>query len=214
MSRNLRYWSKFSLQNLMIAGLFILIALVLAVGWSEEGGMEGLAILPGMALMGMLFSFLAFGCGVVVLYLPLLVSLGETRRNVALGYHYYLFLTALLGTALWAVLSLAAGAGQEVLSGVPVVLAIQVIVAMAGSLVGVVYARYKWVGVAMIALLAGGTAGVFSFLMASNIMEENTFLSFDFRLDSPWLLLLAAVVVAVLEIGIFWLHFRRREVKL
>ena len=34
MSRNLRYWSKFSLQNLMIAGLFILIALVLAVGWS------------------------------------------------------------------------------------------------------------------------------------------------------------------------------------
>ena len=100
------------------------------------------------------------------------------------------------------------------LSGVPVVLAIQVIVAMAGSLVGVVYARYKWVGVAMIALLAGGTAGVFSFLMASNIMEENTFLSFDFRLDSPWLLLLAAVVVAVLEIGIFWLHFRRREVKL
>ena len=66
----------------------------------------------------------------------------------------------------------------------------------------------------MIALLAGGTAGVFSFLMASNIMEENTFLSFDFRLDSPWLLLLAAVVVAVLEIGIFWLHFRRREVKL
>ena len=123
-------------------------------------------------------------------------------------------MTALLGTALWAVLSLAAGAGQEVLSGVPVVLAIQVIVAMAGSLVGVVYARYKWVGVAMIALLAGGTAGVFSFLMASNIMEENTFLSFDFRLDSPWLLLLAAVVVAVLEIGIFWLHFRRREVKL
>ena len=80
--------------------------------------------------------------------------------------------TALLGTALWAVLYLAAGAGQEVLSGVPVVLAIQVIVAMAGSLVGVVYARYKWVGVAMIALLAGGTAGVLSFLMVSTIRSE------------------------------------------
>ena len=74
MSRNLRYWSKFSLQNLMVAGLFILITLVLTLGWSEDGGMEGLAILPGMALMGMLFSFLAFGCGVVVLYLPLLVA--------------------------------------------------------------------------------------------------------------------------------------------
>ena len=214
MSRNLRYWSKFSLQNLMIAGLFILIALVLAVGWSEEGGMEGLAILPGMALMGMLFSFLTFGCGVVVLYLPLLVSMGETRRNVALGYHYYLILTVLLGTALWAVLSLVAGAGQEVLPGIPLVLAIQAIVAMAGSLVGIVYARYKWIGVAMIALLAGGTAGIFSFLLASNIMEEGTFLSFNFRLDGMWILLLAAAAVTALEILLFWLHFRRREVKL
>ena len=214
MSRNLRYWSKFSLQNLMIAGLLILIALVLTLGWSEDGGMEGLAILPGMALMGMLFSFLAFGCGVVVLYLPLLVSMGETRRNVTLGYHYYLILTVLLGTALWAVLSLVAGAGQEVLPGIPLVLAIQAIVAMAGSLVGIVYARYKWIGVAMIALLAGGTAGIFSFLLASNIMEENTFLSFDFRLGGTWVFLLAAVAVTVLEIFLFWLHFRRREVKL
>ena len=74
--------------------------------------------------------------------------------------------------------------------------------------------RYKWVGVAMIALLAGGTAGVFSFLMASNIMEENTFLSFDFRPGGTWVFLLAAVAVTVLEICLFWLHFRRREVKL
>ena len=180
MSRNLRYWSRFTLQNLMVAALFVVLTLVMTVSTED---LTGLSLLPGMALMGMLFSFLVFGCGVVVLYLPLLVSLGETRRNVALGYHYYLFLTALLGTALWAVLSLAAGAGQEVLSGVPVVLAIQVIVAMAGSLVGIIYARYKWIGVAMIALLAGGTAGIFSFLLASNIMEEGTFLSFDFRLD-------------------------------
>ena len=211
MSRNLRYWSRFTLQNLMVAALFVVLTLVMTVSTED---LTGLSLLPGMALMGMLFSFLAFGCGVVVLYLPLLVSLGETRRNVALGYHYYLFLTALLGTALWVVLSLAAGAGQEVLSGVPVVLAIQVIVAMAGSLVGIIYARYKWIGVAMIALLAGGTAGIFSFLLASNIMEENTFLSFDFRLGGTWVFLLAAVAVTVLEIFLFWLHFRRREVKL
>ena len=211
MSRNLRYWSRFTLQNLMVAALFVVLTLVMTVSTED---LTGLSLLPGMAFMGMLFSFLAFGCGVVVLYLPLLVSLGETRRNVALGYHYYLILTALEGTVLWAVLSLAAGAGQEVLPGGPVVLAIQVIVAMAGSLVGIVYARYKWIGVAMIALLAGGTAGIFSFLLASNIMEENTFLSFDFRLGGTWVFLLAAVAVTVLEIFLFWLHFRRREVKL
>ncbi len=211
MSRNLRYWSRFTLQNLMVAALFVVLTLVMTVSTED---LTGLSLLPGMAFMGMLFSFLAFGCGVVVLYLPLLVSLGETRRNVALGYHYYLILTALEGTVLWAVLSLAAGAGQEVLPGGPVVLAIQVIVAMAGSLVGIIYARYKWIGVAMIALLAGGTAGIFSFLLASNIMEENTFLSFDFRLGGTWVFLLAAVAVTVLEIFLFWLHFRRREVKL
>ena len=213
MRRNLRYWSKFSLQNLLVPGLFLLIALALAVNWSADGPTD-LTLLPGMVLAGTLFSFICFGCGIVVLYLPLLVSMGETRRNVLLGYHYYLILTVLLGTALWAVLSLVAGAGQEVLPGIPLVLAVQAIVAMAGSLVGIVHARYKWVGVAMIALLAGGTAGVFSFLLASNIMEENTFLSFDFRLDSMWGFLLAAAAVTALEILLFWLHFRRREVKL
>ena len=84
MRRNLRYWSKFSLQNLFVPGLFLLIALALAVNWSADGPTD-LTLLPGMVLAGMLFSFICFGCGIVVLYLPLLVSMGETRRNVMLG---------------------------------------------------------------------------------------------------------------------------------
>ena len=77
-------------------GLCLLFALVLAVNWSAEGPTD-LTLLPGIALVGMLFSFICFGCGIVVLYLPLLVSMGETRRNVLLGYHYYLALSVVMG---------------------------------------------------------------------------------------------------------------------
>ena len=212
MSRNLRYWSKFSLQNLFVPGLFLLIALALAVNWSADGPTD-LTLLPGMVLAGMLFSFICFGCGIVVLYLPLLVSMGETRRNVLLGYHYYLALSVVMGTALWAVMMWIAGAGEAILSGLVSVMAVQVVVAAAGSLIGIVYARYKWVGVLMIALLSGGTAGIFSFLVASRGRDGIALIAGFLSPEGLWLLIAAAVLAAV-EIAAAWLHFRRREVKL
>lgn len=209
MSRNVRYWSRFSLQNLIVPGVFILFSLVLTLSWSD-GVSNDLSLLPSMALMGMLFSFIAFGCGIVVLYLPLLVSMGETRRNVFLGYHYYMVLTIAIGSLLWAALTMAAGSAAAVPAGLPTVISLQIVVAMAGSLIGIVYARYKWVGVAMIALLSGGTAAVFSFVVAVR-GEGAAIWSFDFSLP---MLPVAAAALSLLEVIVFWLHFRRREVKL
>ena len=211
MRRNLRYWSKFSLQNLLVPGLW-LFALVLAVNWSAEGPTD-LTLLPGIALVGMLFSFICFGCGIVVLYLPLLVSMGETRRNVLLGYHYYLALSVVMGTALWAVMMWIAGVGEAILSGLASVIGVQVLVAAAGSLIGIAYARFKWVGVLMIALLSGGTAGIFSFLAASRGRDGIALIAGFLSPEGLWLLIAAAVLAAV-EIAAAWLHFRRREVKL
>ena len=212
MRRNLRYWSKFSLQNLLVPGMCLLFALVLAVNWSAEGP-TNLTLLPGIALVGMLFSFICFGCGIVVLYLPLLVSMGETRRNVLLGYHYYLALSVVMGTALWAVMMWIAGVGEAILSGLASVIGAQVLVAAAGSLIGIVYARYKWVGVLMIALLSGGTAGIFSFLVASRGRDGIALIAGFLSPKGLWLLI-AGLALAAVEIAAAWLHFRRREVKL
>ena len=212
MRRNLRYWSKFSLQNLLVPGLCLLFALVLAVNWSAEGPTD-LTLLPGIALVGMLFSFICFGCGIVVLYLPLLVSMGETRRNVLLGYHYYLALSVVMGTALWAVMMWIAGVGEAILSGLASVIGVQVLVAAAGSLIGIAYARFKWVGVLMIALLSGGTAGIFSFLAASRGRDGIALIAGFLSPEGLWLLI-AGLALAAVEIAAAWLHFRRREVKL
>ena len=212
MRRNLRYWSKFSLQNLLVPGLCLLFALVLAVNWSAEGPTD-LTLLPGIALVGMLFSFICFGCGIVVLYLPLLVSMGETRRNVLLGYHYYLALSVVMGTALWAVMMWIAGVGEAILSGLASVIGVQALVAAAGSLIGIAYARFKWVGVLMIALLSGGTAGIFSFLVASRGRDGIALIAGFLSPEGLWLLI-AGLALAAVEIAAAWLHFRRREVKL
>ena len=212
MRRNLRYWSKFSLQNLLVPGMCLLFALVLAVNWSAEGP-TNLTLLPGIALVGMLFSFICFGCGIVVLYLPLLVSMGETRRNVLLGYHYYLALSVVMGTALWAVMMWIAGVGEAILSGLASVIGAQVLVAAAGSLIGIAYALFKWVGVLMIALLSGGTAGIFSFLVASRGRDGIALIAGFLSPKGLWLLI-AGLALAAVEIAAAWLHFRRREVKL
>ena len=104
-------------------------------------------------------------------------------------------------------------ARNAILSGLASVIGVQVLVAAAGSLIGIVYARYKWVGVLMIALLSGGTAGIFSFLVASRGRDGIALIAGFLSPEGPWLLIAAAVLAAV-EIAAAWLHFRRREVKL
>ena len=116
-------------------------------------------------------------------------------------------------TALWAAMMWIAGAGEAILSGLASVIGVQVLVAAAGSLIGIVYARYKWVGVLMIALLSGGTAGIFSFLVASRGRDGIALIAGFLSPEGLWLLIAAAVLAAA-EIVAAWLHFRRREVKL
>ena len=212
MSRNLRYWSRFALQNLATALIFVAFGLVLAVGGAETMEAGTFQFLSVMALFGSLFSLIAFGCGVTVLYLPLLVSMGETRRATFLGYHYYMALVLVMGTGLWALLSAATGI-PDWWNALSTVVALHLLVAAFSGLVGVLYARFKWVGILMIALLSGGVAGVASYTMVRTILREGTFvLNLSLSL-SGWMLLGGLALMAV-EAAVCWIHFRKISVKL
>lgn len=212
MSRNLRYWSRFTLQNLATTLIFVAFGLVLIVGGAESLEIESFQFLSIMALFGSLFSIVAFGCGVVTLYLPLLVSMGETRRATFWGYHYYMVLTMVVGTATWALLSILTGIPNW-WNGLPTVVILHLLVSGFGGLIGILYARFKWVGILMIALLSGGVAGITSYTMIRTIMREGTFV-LNLRLSlSGWMLLGGLALIAV-EAVVCWFHFRRISVKL
>ena len=220
MKRNLKFWTRFTWENM---GVELSITAILAV-MTVFGG-EGLDLarfvvtVPYLLCIAAIFGMIMINSGTQSLYIPLLVSMGETRRNVLLGFHYYRALIITVTIALCGLVwLLAPGEVSSIgLRSIPTILCLLIASSALGSIMGTLLVKWRWVGTIFIALLfglAGGTMGFTGVAIGDALSETNTAVLAAYLERLPWWLVGTALAAFGLDVAFQWLLLQRQEVKL
>lgn len=220
MKRNLRFWTRYTWES---AGVTLVCTAVMAVIslFNAEGvdAATFATVVPYFLLISSVFVMLMINSGCHMLYVPLLLSMGETRRNVLLGFHYYRALIIAVTMAACALIwLLMPGEVSAIgLQSIPTLLCVLLVASAIGSIMGTVFVKWKWLGMVIIILIcgvAGGTLG-FASAAASDMLSVAKTVDIVIHLEKlPWWLLAAVPVALAADIAFQWLLLRRREVKL
>ena len=218
MKRNLKFWTRYTWES---SGVVLVTAAVLAV--ISLFGAEGLdfavfaAIVPYYLCIAAVFIMMMLNSSSQTLYVPLLLSMGETRRNVLLGFHYYRVLIIAVTAALCALIwLLAPGEVSAIgLRSIPTILCVLLIASALGSIMGTVLVRWKWAGMVLIILLCGVAGGTVGFAGATGGLDAAQIIKIVSYLEMlPWWLMAAVPASLALDAGFQWLILRRQEVRL
>ena len=218
MKRNLRFWTRYTWE---CTGVVLCITVVLAAlcAFSEENlDVRTFATAtPYFLCVSTVFCILMGNSGTHTLYVPLLLSMGETRKNVLAGFLYFRGLIIAVTTALCALIWLAApGEASAVgLRSIPTILCVLVTCSNLGSIMGTLFVKWKWVGMIVIIIICGVGGGLVGFASAAGgVLLTNALELAVYLAATPWWLAAAAAVSLGLDLGFQWLLLRRREVKL
>ncbi len=218
MKRNLRFWTRYTWE---CTGVVLCITVVLAAlcAFSEENlDVRTFATAtPYFLCVSTVFCILMGNSGTHTLYVPLLLSMGETRKNVLAGFLYFRGLIIAVTTALCALIWLAApGEASAVgLRSIPTILCVLVTCSNLGSIMGTLFVKWKWAGMIMIIIICGVGGGLVGFASAAGgVLLTNALELAVYLAATPWWLAAAAAVSLGLDLGFQWLLLRRREVKL
>lgn len=220
MKRNLRFWTRFTGES--AAGELVVVAVLLAITTlgADRLQLEVVAsVVPYFLCVSAVLCMIMINLSCHTLYIPLLLSLGETRRNIFFGFHYYraliITVTLALSALIWALAP--CDVSSIGLHSMPTLLTVLVIASSLGGIMGTLFTKWKWVGMILVVLICGGMGGCMGFFFAGGATE---LLSADIAklvslfLALPWWLVLAAAVLFLLDMGFQWLLLRRQEVRL
>ena len=220
MKRNLRFWTRFTGES--TAGELVVVAVLLAITTlgADRLQLEVVAsVVPYFLCVSAVLCMIMINLSCHTLYIPLLLSLGETRRNIFFGFHYYrtliITVTLALSALIWALAP--CDISSIGLHSMPTLLTVLVIASSLGGIMGTLFTKWKWVGMILVVLICGGMGGCMGFFFAGGATE---LLSADIAklvslfLALPWWLVLAAAVLFLLDMGFQWLLLRRQEVRL
>lgn len=219
MKRNLRFWTRYTWESAEVvlgsAAVLTVISLFSAEGLDVR---TFAARVPYFLCLGAVFSIMIINSGSQSLYVPLLLSFGETRRNVLLGFHYYRLLIIAVTTAACALIwALAPGdISASGLRSIPTIVCVLLIASALGSIMGTIFVKWKWAGTILIILLcgaAGGTVG-FAGVAGGGFSPDQIVKITSYLVGTPWQLLLAVPAALGADILFQWLLLRRQEVKL
>lgn len=218
MKRNLRFWTRYTWE---CTGVVLCITVVLAAlcAFSEENlDVRTFATAtPYFLCVSTVFCILMGNSGTHTLYVPLLLSMGETRKNVLAGFLYFRGLIIAVTTALCALIWLAApGEASAVgLRSIPTILCVLLTCSNLGSIMGTLFVKWKWAGMIVIIIICGVGGGLVGFASAAGgVLLTNALELAVYLAATPWWLAAAAAVSLGLDLGFQWLLLRRREVKL
>lgn len=220
MKRNLKFWTRYTCESaeatlVCTAGLAV-IALFGAEGLDFSTFAN---VMPYFLIISSIFMMLMINTGSHTLYVPLLLSMGETRRNVLLGFHYYRVLIIAVTMASCALIwLLAPGEISAIgLRSLPTLLCVLLIASAVGSIMGTLFIKWKRLGMAVIILLCGAAGGMVGFTGAAASDELSIAKTADIAahlIKLPWWLPAAAMASLAADVAFQWLLLRRQEVKL
>ena len=221
MKRNLKFWTRFTWEN---AGAVLVCAAVLAV--ISLFSAEGLdvatfaTVMPYYLCLAAIFMMMMVNSGSQAVYVPLLLSMGETRRNVLLGFHYFRALIIAVTLALCALIwLLVPGEVSAIgLRSLPTILCVLIFASSVGSILGTLFVKWKWLGTIVMIVLCGGMGGVIGMTGATaangGFNYASTVELAAYLVKFPWWLAVAAAAALVLDLVFQGLLLRRREVRL
>lgn len=217
MRRSLRFWTRYTWDSsrTILLVLAVMAALLLIGVDSVSWGVFASAIPYGLLVCAALcMVFINYSSQ--LLYVPLLLSMGETRRNIFIGFHYYRVLitgaTVALCALVWA---LAPGQASALgLQSLPAITAILVLSASVGSAMGTIFSRWPWMSMLCVMLMAGVAGGMSSYFMLGGIQVEEIMKLASAIYRLPWWLAALAAAALAADAGFQWGLLRRQEVRL
>ena len=220
MKRNLKFWTRFTWENIGV-DLFIMAILAVISMFSAEGlNFHFLTtVMPYFLCIAAIFGMMMINFSSQMLYVPLLICMGETRRNVLLGFHYFraLIMVVTLGLCALIWVLVPSEVSSIGLRSLPTLLFVLLTASAAGSIMGTLFVRWKWLGTLLIIILCGAMGGMVGFagVAASDILSMATTTKLALHLETlPWWLVAAVPAALALDIVFQWLLLRRQEVKL
>ena len=220
MKRNLKFWTRYTWEsagaNLFCTAILSVVALFVAEGLDFS---TFATVVPYFLLISSVFMIMMLNTGSQTLYVPLLLSMGETRRNVLLGFHYYRALIITVTMAACALIwMIVPGEVSAIgLRSIPTILCILFIVSAVGSIMGTVFTKWKWLGTIIIIGIcgaAGGTVGFASAAADDMVSIMTTVNIVNHFIELPWWLIALVPVALAADVLFQWLLLRRQEVKL
>lgn len=219
MKRNLKFWTRHTWET---AGLeLIVVAVFSAISIISTSGLDWalfFSTVPLFLIVAAVFCMILVNSSTHLLYNPLLLSMGETRRNVFFGSCYFRALIIGVTIALCSIMWLLAS-GTVAAAGLGSLFNIFCILMAAssiGNLFGTLYVKWKWVGVMCLALVGGVVGGTSGFIFSAGInLEQTTVMKVtNFLREMPWWFALAALGLQAADLFFHWMLLRRQEVKL
>ena len=215
MRETIRYWLLYLWQIAQIAlwsALFIGVIVLARVDFTEMRLSPYL--IPAVITASAALPQLICGPGAHILYMPLQLALGETRRNIFWGYLSGLLLCAAVPAGVCgALLTLTPGVPHRL--GLTLgLLLVQLLSGAFSSVLGVLYAKFKIIACFIIGAVSACVGGGFVSISMLNIYSDS--LSLDFLSRGGVLAGMAAAAAVLLAAGAFFtaLRLRRLEVKL
>lgn len=221
MKRNLRFWTRFTGES--AGGELVVVAILVfitALG-ADQLQLEVMAsVVPYFLCISAVLCMIMINLSCHTLYIPLLLSMGETRRNIFFGFHYYraliIAVTLAVCTVIWALVPCEVSAIG--LHGIPTLLTVLIAASALGSIMGTLFTKWKWVAMILVVLICGSMGGCMGFFIsggAEELLAEDLAKLLNLLFQRlPWWLVLAAAVLFLLDMAFQWLLLRRQEVKL
>lgn len=215
--RNLRFWRRYALELLAVGlGVAFFCLVVSALGAQPEALPGVLMCTPYYLSMGCAFGLILCCFSIHISYLPLILAMGSTRREAFWGFLWCRLLVvaaaAVLSLFLW--LLLPGDVARDGLTLLPLLVLLMLLAASLGSLMGLLYQRWRGLGILVLAVLSGVVGAGASITVMSSSRGAALFSrlgplgAWTAVVAALWLLLGAADLLLTRS------TLRRREVKL
>ena len=219
MKRNLRFWTRYTWEGMQTVLIVLAVLLVLsAIGASRLELTTLAATVPAYLLLAAGLTTILLNYGTQVVYIPLLISMGETRRNLFLGYPFYRALIIAVAVGLSALIwALVPGEISRLgLSNIPAILALLVTSASLGSIMGTIYFKWRWAATILLVVVFGACGGVGGFSIAGGGEDVAQLIGTGAAMlaEFPWWVALGAAASLGVDAAFQWVLLRKQEVKL
>ena len=215
MRETIRYWLLILWQTAQVALWAVLfIAVIFLARMDFSRGSFSPYLMPTVITASAALCQMICGPGAHILYMPMQLALGETRRRVLWGYLASLILYALPPAGICGILLTLHPGVPGRLGLAAGLLLVQLLAGAASSLLGVLYARWKIIGCFVIGAVSACVGGGFVSISTLNLFSDG--LSLAFLGQGSALTGMAAAAAALLAQGglLTALRLRRLEVKL